>query len=73
VSRTQTSDGVFPLGASRAADILNAARADNFTIARQKGEWQFVETLVLHQARPKIPDRNGVLAIMPKPFAAMNC
>jgi DNA-binding CsgD family transcriptional regulator len=44
----------YPLRASRAADVLDVARAHQFTAVRRNGEWEFLETPELKQARQEI-------------------
>jgi DNA-binding CsgD family transcriptional regulator len=58
----------YPLDASRAVDILDVARAHNFTIARRCGEWQFVETPELNQANRQIRALNNALTILSGAF-----
>jgi DNA-binding CsgD family transcriptional regulator len=58
----------YSLQASRAVDILDVARAHNFTLARRKGEWQFLETPELRQANEHIRNLNDALAIMTASF-----
>ena len=58
----------YPLGASRAVDILDVARAHNFTIARRRGEWQFMETPELKHANYQIRVLHDALAIMSGAF-----
>ena len=58
----------YSLGAARAVDILDVTRAHQFTIARRKGEWEFVETPELKQAKREIKNLHGALSILSKPF-----
>lgn len=58
----------YPLDASRAVDVLDVARAHNFTIARRRGEWQFMETPELTQANRRIKALNDALTIMSGAF-----
>src|ERR1700688_3783645 len=45
---------IYSLGASRAVDLLDVARAHQFTVARRRGWWEFLETPELKQARQEI-------------------
>ena len=56
------------LQASRAADILDVARAHQYSIARRNGEWEFLKTPELKQARQKIKKLEGALDVLSKPF-----
>lgn len=58
----------YCLQASRAVDILDVARAHNCTIARRKGQWEFLETAELKLARLEISRLNGVIDVLVKPF-----
>ena len=58
----------YALGASRAVDMLDVARAHQFTIARRKGEWEFLETPELKRAKLMITQLNDALNILSKPF-----
>jgi DNA-binding CsgD family transcriptional regulator len=58
----------YALGASRAVDILDVARAHQFTIARRNGEWEFMETPELKRAKLVITQLNDALNILSKPF-----
>jgi DNA-binding CsgD family transcriptional regulator len=58
----------YPLSASHAVDILDVVRAHNFTIARRRGEWQFIETPELEQANRHIKALNAALKIMSGSF-----
>jgi hypothetical protein len=58
----------YSLQASRAMDILDVARAHQCTIARRNGDWEFLETPELTQAKREIKKLSGALDIMSKPF-----
>jgi DNA-binding CsgD family transcriptional regulator len=58
----------YALRASRAVDILDVARAHQFTIARRNGEWEFMETPDLKRAKRLITKLNDALNILSKPF-----
>jgi DNA-binding CsgD family transcriptional regulator len=58
----------YSLKESRAMDILDVARAHNFTIARRNGGWEFLETPELKQAKLEIKKLNGAINILSNPF-----
>ena len=58
----------YQLSAIRAGDILDMARAHKCTLARRKGDWEFLETPELVQARLEISRLNGALDVLSKPF-----
>jgi DNA-binding CsgD family transcriptional regulator len=60
----------YPLQTSRAVDILDVARAHQCTIARRNGNWEFLETPELKQAKQQIRRLNGALDVLSKPFPA---
>lgn len=62
----------YSLHASRAVDILDVARAHQSTIARRNGEWEFLETPELRQAREEIGRLTDALDILSKPFPGHN-
>lgn len=49
---------VFPLATSGAAEILDAARTHQFTVARRHRDWEVVETPELKQAKAEITRLN---------------
>jgi DNA-binding CsgD family transcriptional regulator len=51
----------YSLRASRAVDMLDVARAHQFTIARRDGDWEFLETPELKKAKQEIRRLNGAL------------
>jgi len=51
----------YELGASRAVDILDVVRAHQFTLTRRKGDWEFIETPELRQAKQEIKKLNEEL------------
>ncbi|MEA2942439.1 MAG: hypothetical protein QOD09_2968 [Bradyrhizobium sp.] len=51
----------YSLHASRAVDILDVARAHQFTVARRKGNWELLETPELKQAKQEIQRLNDAL------------
>jgi DNA-binding CsgD family transcriptional regulator len=59
----------YSLKASRAVDILDVARAHQFSTARRNGDWEFLETPELRQAKREIKRLNGALNVLSKPFA----
>jgi C4-dicarboxylate-specific signal transduction histidine kinase len=44
----------YPLENTRAAEVLDVARAHEFTLARRKGRWEWIETPELKQAKREI-------------------
>ena len=57
----------YPFDASRAVDLLDVARAHQICIARRNGDWEFVETPELKQAKLQIQRLNDALDILSKP------
>jgi DNA-binding CsgD family transcriptional regulator len=58
----------YSLQASRAVEMLDVARAHQCTIARRKGDWEFLETPELTQAKREIKNLKGALDILSKLF-----
>jgi DNA-binding CsgD family transcriptional regulator len=58
----------YGLGASRAVDLLDVARAHNFTIARRNGEWDLLETPELIHAKREIGRLRNALNILSSRF-----
>jgi DNA-binding CsgD family transcriptional regulator len=58
----------YSLQTSRAADILDVARAHQCSIARRNGNWEFLETPELKQAKQEIRRLSGALDILSKSF-----
>jgi DNA-binding CsgD family transcriptional regulator len=58
----------YSLQASRAVDMLDVARAHQFTVARRNGKWEFLETPELKQAKQEIRRLNGALDTLTDPF-----
>jgi DNA-binding CsgD family transcriptional regulator len=58
----------YSLRASRAIDLLDVTRAHNFTVARRGGEWEFLESPELRQAREEIKKLRGGMDVLTKPF-----
>jgi DNA-binding CsgD family transcriptional regulator len=58
----------YSLQASRTVDMLDVARAHQCSIVRRKGNWEFLETPELKQAKQEIRRLNGALDILSKPF-----
>jgi DNA-binding CsgD family transcriptional regulator len=56
------------LQASRAVDLLDVARAHQFTVARRNGAWEFLETPELKQAKQEIGRLNAALDTLSHPF-----
>ena len=58
----------YSLRESRAVDILDVARAHNFTISRRNGAWEFLETPELKQAKAEIKKLKTAIDILSTPF-----
>jgi DNA-binding CsgD family transcriptional regulator len=58
----------YSLGASRARDILDVARAHQGTIARRNGEWEFLQVPTLEKMRNEIRLLNRDLDVLSRPF-----
>jgi hypothetical protein len=58
----------YSLQGSRAVDILDVARAHQYSTARRNGDWEFLETPEMRQAKQEIKKLNGALDILSKPF-----
>jgi DNA-binding CsgD family transcriptional regulator len=58
----------YSLPASRAIDMLDVARAHQFTIARRNGDWEFLETPELRQAKQEIRRLNIALDTLSDSF-----
>jgi DNA-binding CsgD family transcriptional regulator len=58
----------YALDAARAVDLLDVSRAHQFTIAKRDGEWEFLETPELRQAKEEIKILNRALGVLSKSF-----
>jgi DNA-binding CsgD family transcriptional regulator len=58
----------YLLQASRAVDLLDVARAHQISIARRAGDWEFLETPELKQAKQEIKKLNDALDMLSRPF-----
>jgi DNA-binding CsgD family transcriptional regulator len=58
----------YSLRASRAVDILDVARAHHISIAKRHGDWEFLETPELKQAKREIKKLKGALDILSTSF-----
>jgi len=58
----------YSLRASRAVDLLDVARAHQCCTARRNGDWEFLATPELRQARLEIERLHGALDVLSKPF-----
>lgn len=58
----------YSLQVSRAVDLLDVARAHNCCTARRNGDWEFLATPELRQARREIERLHGALGVLSKPF-----
>ena len=57
------------LSASRAVDVLDVAQAHQFTVARRRGQWEFLETPELKQAKREIESLGDALLVLSRSFA----
>jgi DNA-binding CsgD family transcriptional regulator len=57
----------YALDAARGVDILDVARAHQYTITRRNGEWEVLETPELKQAKREIRKLNSVIDILLEP------
>ena len=62
----------YSLRESRAVDILDVVRAHNFTLARRNGEWEFLESPELKQAKVEINNLNGAIGVLSRAFNGSN-
>jgi DNA-binding CsgD family transcriptional regulator len=62
----------YSLRESRAVDILDVVRAHNFTLARRNGEWEFLESPELKQAKVEIDNLNGAIGVLSRAFNGSN-
>lgn len=62
----------YSLSESRAVDILDVVRAHNFTLARRNGEWEFLESPELKQAKLEINKLNGAIDVLSHAFNGSN-
>jgi len=58
----------YSLQASRAVDVLDVARAHQCCTARRNGDWEFLATPELRQAKQEIERLRGALGVLSKPF-----
>jgi DNA-binding CsgD family transcriptional regulator len=58
----------YPLPLSRAADLLDVARAHHIAVTRRNGKWEFVESSQLAEARREISRLNNAIDILSRPF-----
>ena len=58
----------YSLGAIRAVDILDVARAHQCSIARRNGNWEFLETPELKLAKQEIKRLGYAVNILSRPF-----
>jgi DNA-binding CsgD family transcriptional regulator len=61
----------YSLGATKAVDILDVARAHQLSIARRNGEWEFLETPELKQATREIRNLNAALNVLSASFPGL--
>jgi DNA-binding CsgD family transcriptional regulator len=60
----------YSLRKSGAVDILDVARAHQCSAARRNGDWEFLQTLELRQAKREINRLNGALDLLSKAFSS---
>jgi len=58
----------YSLLASKAIDLLDVTRVHNFTVARRNGDWEFLESSELRQAREEIKRLRSGIDILSNPF-----
>jgi DNA-binding CsgD family transcriptional regulator len=58
----------YPLDQSKAADILDVARSHQCSVARRNGDWEFLESPELKQAKEEIGRLQDALHVLSKPF-----
>jgi DNA-binding CsgD family transcriptional regulator len=58
----------YPLPTSRATDLLDVARAHHVAATRRNGQWDFVESSQLAEARREISRLNNAIDILSRPF-----
>lgn len=58
----------YSLQRSRAVDLLDVARAHHCCTARRNGDWEFLATPELRQARQEIERLRGALGVLSRPF-----
>jgi DNA-binding CsgD family transcriptional regulator len=58
----------YALLASRAVDLLDVTRVHSLTVARRNGDWEFLETQELRQAREEIKRLRSGVDILSNPF-----
>lgn len=59
----------YSLQRSRAVDPLDVARAHHCCTARRNGDWEFLATPELRQARQEIERLRGALGVLSRPFS----
>lgn len=59
----------YSLQRSRAVDLLDVARAHHCCTARRNGDWEFLATPELRQARQEIERLRGALGVLSRPFS----
>jgi DNA-binding NarL/FixJ family response regulator len=58
----------YSLKAARAVDLMDVAHAHQLTVAHRGGEWEFLETPELKQAKQEIKRLNSAIDILSAPF-----
>ena len=58
----------YSLKAAKAVDVMDVARVHQFTVAYRNGDWEFLETAELKQAKQEIKKLNSAIDILSTPF-----
>jgi DNA-binding CsgD family transcriptional regulator len=66
--RTVIAMCTYSLDAARAVDLLDVARAHQFTIAMRDGDWEFLETPELKHAKEEIRSLTRALGVLTRSF-----
>lgn len=61
----------YRLRSAKAVDVLDAARAHHFTIARRAGEWEFLETPAFALSKKKVVKQEAPFDILGRPNAML--
>jgi DNA-binding CsgD family transcriptional regulator len=58
----------YSLGESRASDILDVAHSHQCSVARRNGDWEFLESPALKQAKQEMRRLRDALDVLSRPF-----
>jgi DNA-binding CsgD family transcriptional regulator len=58
----------YPLRAARATDLLDVAKAHHVAVTRRAGNWEFLESSQLADARREIGRLNNAIDVLSRPF-----